>query len=399
MIKTVRCIVFVLALLVIGEARAQVSEEAIARKQVDLGVFTLRRGAEHSVNVTVSPYSIHSALMLLRVGARGVTASQMDEKLLGGPFSPDMQASYAKLHSQISRSDDAATSTVANAVWLRSGWGFRKEYVEDSSRIFASEPRSVDFASPDSARAAINEWVSSKTNALIPHLLPSGFLTSRSTCVLVNALYFKSAWLHSFEKTGTREREFWTSPSSSVKVPMMSTSRNMGYFETKGWHGVHLPYQSFDFLFVVLVPKEKLSVSDVTRSLSPDIFARSFQESEFTKVNLQLPRFKTRFSADLAEQLTAYGLASLREGDFSGVSTRIDAISGVSGVMHEAVVSVDEIGTEAAAATAIGMVGSGMPGPDLSKPKEVNVDRPFAFALIHRSSQAPLFLGVVGDPR
>jgi serpin B len=180
---------------------------------------------------------------------------------------------------------------------------------------------------------------------------------------------------------------------------MMSTSRDMGYFETEGWHGVHLPYQAFDFLFVVLVPKEKLSVGEVTRALLPDLFTRSFQESEFTKVNLQLPRFKSRFSVDLAHQLTAYGLASLREGDFSGISSQKGLIGGISGVMHEAVVSVDEIGTEAAAATAIGMVGAGMPGPDRSEPKEVTVNRPFAFALIHRSSQAPLFLGVVGDPR
>jgi serpin B len=395
----VRCLVVGLALLAIGEVRAQVPEEGIARKQLELGVFTLRRGAEHTVNVTVSPYSIHSAIMLLRVGARGETANQMDEKLLGGSFSPETQASYAKLNSEISRSDEAVTSTVANAVWLRSGWAFRKEYVEDSTRIFASEPRSVDFASPEMARATINEWVASKTNTLIPHLLPSGFLTPRSTCVLVNALYFKSAWLHSFGKMATRDREFWISPSSSVKVPMMSTSRDMGYFETEGWHGVHLPYQAFDFLFVVLVPNEKLSVGEVGRGISADLFLRSFKESEFTKVNLQLPRFKARFSVDLVQQLTAYGLESLRDGDFSGVSTRDGSIGPVGGVMHEAVVSVDEIGTEAAAATAIGMVGAGMPGPDLSKPKEVTVDRPFAFALIHRSSQAPLFLGVVGDPR
>lgn len=397
--KIARCIFVVLALLAIREVRAQAPEEAIVRRQLDLGVFTLRQGAERSVNVTVSPYSIHSALMLLRLGARGTTAIQMDEKLLGSSFSPETQASFAKLNSQISRSDDAATSTVANAVWLRSGLGFRKGYVEDSARIFSSEPRSVDFASPESARATINEWVSSKTNALIPHLLPSGFLTPRSTCVLVNALYFKSAWLHPFEKTGTRDSEFWVAPSSPVKVPMMSVSRNMGYFESDGWHGVHLPYQSFDFLFVVLVPKEKLSVGEVSIGVSADLLLRSFKESEFTKVNLQLPRFEARFSVDLADQLTAYGIGTLRDGDFSGIATSADSIRGVSGVMHEAVVSVDEKGTEAAAATAIGMVGAGMPQPDPSTPKEVNVDRPFAFALIHRSSQAPLFLGVVGDPR
>jgi serpin B len=171
----------------------------------------------------------------------------------------------------------------------------------------------------------------------------------------------------------------------------------MGYFEDGAWQGVQLRYQGLDFMFVVLVPKEKRSVGGVVRDLTPELLTRAIEDARVREVELTLPRFKARFSMDLMEQLKAYGLNHLERGDYSGISPR--NVSRVSGVLHEAVVSVDEIGTEAAAATAIGMVGAGMPGPDLSKPKEVTVDRPFAFALIHRSSQAPLFLGVVGDPR
>ena len=170
----------------------------------------------------------------------------------------------------------------------------------------------------------------------------------------------------------------------------------MGYFEVDAWQGVHLPYQSYDFLFVALVPKERRSVSEVAHSLSSDLLGRAFEESQFTKVNLSLPRFKARFSTELMGALEGYGLTKLRGGDYTGISPQ--GVGGVDAVIHEAVVSVDEGGTEAAAATAVMMAkGAFMPNPP--QPKEVRFDRPFVFALVHRSSKAPLFMGIVGDPR
>jgi serpin B len=393
-----RAWVFGIAVLFsIASARAQSVDVDIPRKQLELGVFALKKGAEQSVNVTVSPLSIHSALMLLRLGARGAVAQEIDEKLLSAPFSSEVQGLYTNLISQMNLSSEMVTSTLANAVWLQSGLPFQKGYVADSQRIFASEPQHVDFGEPESARGAINRWVSSKTHGLVSHLLPAGSLSRSSTCVLVNALYFKSAWLHAFDSKATREGDFWNTPSSSSKVPMMSSSKSLGYFEDGAWQGVQLRYQGLDFMFVVLVPKEKRSVGGVVRDLTPELFTRAIVDARVREVELTLPRFKARFSMDLMEQLKVYGLNHLERGDYSGISPR--NVSRVSGVLHEAVVSVDEIGTEAAAATAITMVGGAMVEPDHEGPTKVTVDRPFAFALVQRSSTAPLFVGVVGDPR
>jgi serpin B len=375
---------------------AQTVENEIARKQLDLGIFALKQGAQGGSNVTLSPYSIHSALMLLRLGAKGDVALQLDEKLLPQPLSPDEERVYADLNKQISVTNEKVQSTLANSVWLGTGYPFTKSYLDLSTQIFSSEPRAVDFEKPEAARATINDWVSSKTNRLIPTLLAPGTVTSQTTCVLVNALYFKSAWLNPFDKVFTKEGEFWTSPTISVKTPLMWRSDTMGYFEDDAWQGVHLPYQAYDFLFVALVPKERWSVSEVANSLSSELLGRAFEESQFTKVNLSLPRFKARFGTELVGVLEQYGLTKLRGGDYSGISSR--GVGGVDAVIHEAVVSVDEGGTEAAAATALMMAkGAFMPNPP--QPKEVRIDRPFVFALVHRSSKAPLFMGIVGDPR
>ena len=68
----------------------------------------------------------------------------------------------------------------------------------------------------------------------------------------------------------------------------------------------------------------------------------------------------------------------------------------VSAVIHKTFLSLDEKGTEAAAATAIS-VGTG--GGPLAPPPEIHIDRPLIFAIQHRPSGACLFLGRVVDPR
>ncbi|GAI08137.1 unnamed protein product, partial [marine sediment metagenome] len=63
-------------------------------------------------------------------------------------------------------------------------------------------------------------------------------------------------------------------------------------------------------------------------------------------------------------------------------------------VVHKAFVSVDEAGTEAAAATAVVMVPISMP----PEPAEVTIDRPFIFLIRDIETGAILFVGRTLDP-
>jgi serpin B len=66
----------------------------------------------------------------------------------------------------------------------------------------------------------------------------------------------------------------------------------------------------------------------------------------------------------------------------------------VSDVIHEAFIKVDEAGTEAAAATAVVMRLRGALGESI----ELEIDRPFLFALQDRETGEVLFIGRVADP-
>jgi serpin B len=96
-----------------------------------------------------------------------------------------------------------------------------------------------------------------------------------------------------------------------------------------------------------------------------------------------MPKFKLDYSAELLPQLVAMGMAAdATMPDLCGACY-------ISRVVQKTHLEIDEKGTTAAAAT--GVVGA----TALRLP--MTVDRPFALALIDNASDAPLFLGVVGQ--
>ena len=112
------------------------------------------------------------------------------------------------------------------------------------------------------------------------------------------------------------------------------------------------------------------------------------------QVALSLPRFKTESEFSLAETLAAMGMpaAFSSQADFSGMDGTRNLF--ISDVVHKAFVSVDESGTEAAAATAVVMRASAMP----EQPVEVTVDRPFIFVIRDIQTGTVLFVGRVMNP-
>ena len=86
--------------------------------------------------------------------------------------------------------------------------------------------------------------------------------------------------------------------------------------------------------------------------------------------------------------------------DFSGMDGR-SCLAGdpewlfIREVVHKAFVTVDEEGTEAAAATAVTMQAMSAPPPD---PVSVTADRPFIFLIRDRETRAVLFVGRVEEP-
>jgi serpin B len=368
---------------------------SIAQKQLELGIAVLQKKSS-TENLVLSPYSIHAGLTLARIGAVGPTGSALDKILFASSYSTQTLAEYAKLHTAVQSSTDTATSTLANSIWISDKGSFTNRFRSDSSSGFNAEPRSIDFQKSEQARATINKWVSDKTKALIPNLLPAGMPKPQTSATLVNALYFKAAWDSTFQKGLSKDGEFWRSNGSTVRVPIMHQTSSMSYFENETWQAAQLSYAHGAYVYQILVPRSRLSAAEVARRLSPELIQTVLHSSTRSRVKLTMPRHKIRQSCELVDVLRSLGaeLPFSGQADYSGMTALPVTIGAV---VHEAVVLVDEAGTEAAAATAVTMEKTAFFFKD--EPKEVTADHPFAFIIAHATSQAPLFVGVLGDPR
>jgi serpin B len=254
----------------------------------------------------------------------------------------------------------------------------------------------VDYGEPEAAARRINEWVSRNTAGRIGDLVRAEGLPPLPRLVLTNATYFKAAWEQPFSEGRTAPAAFRT-PAGPVEVPMMRDEGLRGHVTNRrlGLQAVSLAYEAMHA--VVILPDEG-AWHRVSEALSGKLVDRLVAGMVEKSVDLHLPRFEARTNLELADVLTALGLADLfgDDADLSGISPHPEGLR-VSSVVHSATLTVDEAGTEAAAATALTVLVEGV---DPTEPERVTmrVDRPFLFLVRDPHTGTVLFLARITDP-
>lgn len=368
--------------------------KSIASAQRQLGVALLQ-SEQSTLNQVISPLSIHTALMLARMGAEGETAKELDATLLQSQVWGDAYLEgYRTLLAEIEQSVGTCTSKVANSLWIDNKAAFKPDFATKAKNIFSASVQNTDFSKSEEARQAINSWVSEKTVRKIPELIPQGMLSPESLGALINAVYFKAAWQYPFDEASTMPELFYRGGDEKKEVPMMTSLEYLKWYENEEWTGLRLPYERGRYEMVILLPKQILSVEQLKASVSEELIANVTDTAKSEHVIIKLPRFTIRKPAELRRQLTQLGIKRLfsDKAQVGGISE--DAFT-ISNVLHEGFIEVSEHGTEAAAATAVMVAKS---AAFEFTPKHFTADHPFLFMLNHTDSGAPLFMGVVDQP-
>lgn len=353
-----------------------------------------------SANLVFSPASIAIALAMTSAGAKGTTLTEMDDVLNitdAAAIHRSVNGLTMALESLAKTQDNTAQGgsgtsevklSIANSLWGQSGLAFEQAFLDLLSSEYDAGLEVVDYkADPEAARAAINEWVKSETNDRIPELLGQGSITQDARLTLVNAIYLKANWDAKFDKQLTTAEPF-NAPSRTTTVQMMHSSGRLDYAAGDGWQAVDLPYVFGDLSFVV-------AMGDTAETAMPTgdaVFAALTERP----VELGFPRFDIETSTDLATVLADMGMptAFTEQADFSAMTASEHLAIG--GVIHQANITVDEEGTEAAAATAVVMDVTSAPIPE--EPVTLTIDRPFTFWLRERTTGVVVFMGRVNDP-
>jgi len=362
---------------------------------------------EEDGNLFYSPYSISLALAMTYAGARGETAQQMADALHFILSQDRLHPAFNSVDIELSQRGKGAEGkdgegfrlNIVNAIWGQEGYKFLSGFLDLLAENYGAGLRPLDFANAlEESRITINNWVSEQTEGRIEDLIPPGLINELTRLVLTNAIYFNAAWQHPFKEGVTADGPFYLLDGGEVTVSMMRQTETFGYAEGDGYQAVELPYDGRELSMVILLPRSG-QFEAFEGSLDTHRGDEIVRGLRHKRVALTMPKFEFESEFRLKKALSDMGMPDAfvwEIADFSGMTGDRDLFIG--DVIHKAFVSVDESGTEAAAATAVVMPPTAGPPEEPEEAVEVTVDRPFIFLIRDIETGAIVFVGRVVDP-
>jgi len=358
--------------------------------------------SEEEGNLFYSPYSISVALAMTYAGARGDTEKQIADTLRFYLSQNQLHPAFNSLDQELASRGEGAKGkdgegfrlNIVNAIWGQKDYAFLVSFLNTLAENYGAGLRIVDFiGETELSRITINDWVSDETEERIKDLIPQGAINQMTRLVLTDAIYFNAAWQYPFEEDATSPGVFYLLNGDEVTVPMMEQQESFSYIEGDNYQVVELPYDGQELSMVIILP-DSGQFASFEETIGYQKIKDIIENLEKREVRLRMPKFEFDSSFSLKKALTEMGmpLAFSEGADFSGMTGKKDLF--ISDVIHKAFVSVDEAGTEAAAATAVIMELTAMP----ETPLEVTLNRPFIFLIRDIETGAILFVGRVINP-
>ena len=350
----------------------------------------------------------------------------------------DTQTSWKKA-DQLAKEINLITSKtsayelkIANSLWLEQSYPIETNFISALEPNYGTVLFPVDFKnSPEPTRLQINHWVAEQTNDRIHDLLPPSSINPLTRLVIANSVYFKGDWAQPFISSNTRPERFHQANDRSIEVPMMhqwnGLSASYGAFQSdgrifptpheikfelkdddpslypdsRGHAMLALDYQGCKIQMVFLVPQSVDGILDLVKSLTHENLQRWIGLLEQRLVDITIPKYNLKLSYELSKTLRSLGI----NRPFGGPEeSQFDAMSPgqqpedrlrISQVQHKTYIDVSEIGTEAAAATAVGMSVEAGDFDEKTRPFHpiFKANKPFIFLIRDRETASILFIG------
>ena len=356
----------------------------------------LKEIAREKDNFVISPLSVKLALNMASLGAGSETEREL-LTLFGYNLRDTMIDESSMRISELDRRDGSIT--VNNSVWLsdKDDVKISSEYIEELSGIFKAELFERDLSGADIVNE-FNGWVNENTNGLIPRMISQPF-DEDARLLLVNTLYFNNKWQNQFDPENTGDIIFRGTNGESMTMGMHMKSDDILYSEGDIFKSVYLPYTDNSRMKVYLPAEESENITDTIARLSPaELSAALEMDYRPQNVDLLLPKFECEYGESLRDTLMVLGISEAFDPDLADFSGMLDGDSEypvyISDVIHASKIKCGELGTEAAAATAvIAAAGAALPPEDQIY---FTANRPFLY-VIEAPSGEVLFMGVISN--
>ncbi len=354
-------------------------------------------------NLLYSPYSITQALAMAAAGAKADTLSGMEKALAFKLEQSRLLPALNKLDLQLAGKTAAAGNTsanlpalnIANSLWAQKGYSLQSTYLDAIGVNFGASINQLDFMkAAEPSRLAINDWVANQTQQKIKDLLPSGSVSSGTRLVLTNAIWFKSDWASPFMANNTRQQNFFDKKGNATKAPFMYQEANFSYAQGNGYQAVELPYAGNKLTMLLVMPDTGKFDGFLQNLTAPGLNDIS-NALKNQRVAFAMPKYNFSATPELGTVLRNLGMSNAfdaGQADFSGMTGNRDF--SISGIVHKAFITVDEKGTEAAAATGVIVGTTAIQVPTVT----LTLDHPFLFMIRDRETGLILFMGKLMNP-
>lgn len=352
----------------------------------------VRDSKDPEKNVICSPFGASCIGEMLYWGATGST-----RRTLVSVFHPESGANESPKWLRIGKDADKMSYISVNGIWHQKDFAFLPTYIQKIRETFEPEIAEADFNGQAQVECdKMNAWVSKATNERITELFSQ--LDSKTRLVLVNAICFHGKWATPFAVDKTTTGDFHCIAEKKVEARFMKRTDRFLYGENETCQYLEMPYeQGLCSMFLVL-PRSGQSLKAAEASLTVREIDRIRDSMVLDRIDVRLPKFVFETEIDLKAALTAMGAGILfdsTKADFS----RMDGSGSlaVDQAVQKVFISVDENGTEAAAATGAVVGLKSLPMSE-ERSKTFHADRPFFFLIRDNVNEIPLFVGRVVDP-
>ena len=356
--------------------------------------------APTSENVVLSPWGVANHFALLQTGARGDTARGMAFALqLGGVETPAPDAvarTFKEARTYLSRAaNENVTLELSDSLWLAPGFNVNPQFAALTGDAFDAEVCSTEMGA--AGRKVINAFVEDKTHGHIKNLIVPPILDDPLTrLVAVDTVYLKAKWQSPFKKDSTYDQVFHA-PGGDAKVPFLHATRHAEILDAPECAALRLPYRGGTMEMLVLLPSPSNTLADVEARLSGPWLDRLSAAPWRGEAEIALPKFDFGSEHDLSKSLPQMGMGAAFDparADFGGIAPKLC----IDTAIQKANVTVDEEGTEAAAATFVAMRCTALPPGSRPAPRPFVADRPFLFIIRETRTGLILFIGRVTKP-
>ncbi|XP_057420729.1 serpin-ZX-like [Lotus japonicus] len=346
-------------------------------------------------NLVFSPFILNAALSVMAAGSEGRPLHEL-LSFLRFDSVDDLTTFFSHLLSAAAAPYNLSFS---NGLWADKSLQLSHSFKQLVATHYKATLNSVDFKTQgDQVHHEVNSWIEKETNGLITQVLPPGTVTKLTKLIFANAIYFKGAWKHDFDRRPYHHK-FDLLNGTRVRVPFMTSEKDQFIRAFDGFKVLRLSYkQGGDkkrrFSMYIFLPDAIHGLSTLIEKLSSESdFLKDKLPRRKVQVNsFMIPKFNISFSFEASKVLKELGVVS----PFSQWDNALDKLY-VESISHKALIKVNENGTEATAATIVEKIFLGC-----SPPRPVGIDfvadHPFLFLIREDFTGTILFVGQVVNP-